>query len=513
VNFFAILPFSSWCVFGWPLHACHQPQHPTARSLMWILFFRPCSGGTCSGGTDRENLPLKIRNAYSWVCLVAAIAVGQVIVETEILTKAIVNQGYTQASVSGFIPRPGSEIGIVGHVTNTALMRQLKLQTFISISVQTVLYLRYWKLLTKYDTQRKGQAYMEETKWRRISGLVFDVVLGMLHIPFFWDWSFSWDTFRSYGSGDMPWPLNEATGKYSVPYHIDMLSMFLVLPFNVALLPRLVLYRSQLWTDGAALAGLAGVDVSVGVAIRAGFTRSPGRYLFFLLAFPFLTLSFIFSNCERLVNPMYGSHHHALWASYISLTTVGYGTDEAQTQCGRSISLVLIILGIMGTSMLISKVEDAMHMDRSQQTVMRMIADKERAQELQELSVRKTKRPDAHFSLRPSFLPSFSPEPVVAKHRVVIQKTKQKVPFFLSQCIAIQKCWRAYQVGGRFNRKESQYKTKAEKESMEQLEVAFRNLATKRKAPLEFDADFETRMEQTVWDLQEQVTDLKETLR
>jgi hypothetical protein len=127
--------------------------------------------------------------------------------------------------------------------------------------------------------------------------------------------------------------------------------------------------------------------------------------------------------------------------------------------------------------------------------------------------VRKTKRPDAHFSLRPSFLPSFSPEPVVAKHRVVIQKTKQKVPFFLSQCIAIQKCWRAYQVGGRFNRKESQYKTKAEKESMEQLEVAFRNLATKRKAPLEFDADFETRMEQTVWDLQEQVTDLKETLR
>ena len=34
-----------------------------------------------------------------------------------------------------------------------------------------------------------------------------------------------------------------------------------------------------------------------------------------------------------------------------------------------------------------------------------------------------------------------------------------------------------------------------------------------RKAPLEFDADFETRMEQTVWDLQEQVTELKEMLR
>ena len=90
---------------------------------MWILFSRPCSV-VPAGGTKGENLPLKIRNAYSWVCLVAAIAVGQVIVETEMLTKAIVNQGYTQASVSGFIPKPGSETGIVGHVTNTALMRQ-----------------------------------------------------------------------------------------------------------------------------------------------------------------------------------------------------------------------------------------------------------------------------------------------------------------------------------------------------------------------------------------------------
>ena len=41
----------------------------------------------------------------------------------------------------------------------------------------------------------------------------------------------------------------------------------------------------------------------------------------------------------------------------------------------------------------------------------------------------------------------------------------------------------------------------------------FRDLARVRKAPLEFDADFETRMEQTVWDLQEQVTELKELLR
>ena len=54
----------------------------------------------------------------------------------------------------------------------------------------------------------------------------------------------------------------------------------------------------------------------------------------------------------------------------------GYGNDEAQTMCGRAASLFLIILGILGTSMLISQVENNLHMTREQQTVMRMIAER-----------------------------------------------------------------------------------------------------------------------------------------
>lgn len=42
---------------------------------------------------------------------------------------------------------------------------------------------------------------------------------------------------------------------------------------------------------------------------------------------------------------------------------------------------------------------------------------------------------------------------------------------------------------------------------------AIRDLASIRKAPLEFDADFETRLEQTIYDLQEQVSELREMLR
>lgn len=292
----------------------------------------------------KTGLPVKIRNAYTWVFLFAAMAVFLVIWEVEIVTREIVKMGYTQSAVSGF-EMNGENID--GRVKNTELQRLLKVGLLVCVTIQTGFYLRYHSLLTEYDTQRKGAREMHQARWSRRLSLAFDVVLGMLHIPFFWDWSFEWDTFRSYSEGDMPWRYDAPTGTYAVPYHIDMVSMFLVLPFNVALIPRLVLYHSELWTEGAALARVAKVEVSVGVAIRAGFTRSPGRYLFFLLAFPFVTCSIIFSNCERIVTPMYGSQHHAAWASYISLTTVGYGTDEAQTQCGRSVSLVLIILGIM----------------------------------------------------------------------------------------------------------------------------------------------------------------------
>lgn len=152
-----------------------------------------------------------------------------------------------------------------------------------------------------------------------------------------------------------------------IPYHVDMLSMFMV--NRVYLLPRLVLYHSSLWSQGSALATLANMEISVGVSIRAGFANNPGNYLFFFLMSPFMLLTFVFSNCERLVDPLYTGYHHSGWASFISLTTVGYGTDEAQTHCGRGVSTILIILGITGTSLLISKVQDALHMTPQQQTV------------------------------------------------------------------------------------------------------------------------------------------------
>lgn len=257
-------------------------------------------------------------------------------------------------------------------------MKLLKLCLLFTMVAQALAYKRYDQFFYEYQVQKNGQRVMDEGKVKRRILLGMDILMGFIHVPFFMDKPISMNSFRTYGDYGGPWPLHIPTGTIQVPYHLDMAAMWVVLPYRVLLLPRLVLYHSKIWKKGAALASLANVEVGVGVAIRTGFATAPWRYLFFLIAFPFFSLSFIFSNCERLVEPFYGTHHHAAWASYVSLTTVGYGNDESQTMCGRAASLVLIILGIMGTSLLISQVENNLHMTREQQTVMRLIAEKEK---------------------------------------------------------------------------------------------------------------------------------------
>lgn len=308
---------------------------------------------------------------------------------------------------------------------------------------------------------------MDERKVKRWILLFLDMLMGFMHVPFFLDRPFSMNSFRTYGDYTGPWPLHIPTGTIQVPYHLDMGAMWVVLPYRVLLLPRLVLYHSKIWKKGAALASLANVEVGVGVAIRTGFASKPWSYLFFLIAFPFFSLSFIFSNCERLVEPLYGTHHHAAWASYVSLTTVGYGNDESQTMCGRAASMVLIILGIMGTSLLISQVENNLHMTREQQTVMRLIAEKEKDTAVRVVSA-----------------------------------------------IAIQSIWRKmreYRIRRHGSPKNAPQGKKPE-DSKEVLR-AIQKLKAVRKAPIDFDQDFTARVESKVWDLNRECAELKDEVK
>jgi hypothetical protein len=99
-----------------------------------------------------------------------------------------------------------------------------------------------------------------------------------------------------------------------------------------------------------------------------------------------------------------------------------------QTLCGRGVSSILIILGITGTSLVISKVQDALHMTPQQQTVMRMIAEKKRDERIMLLSVlaiqktwktcvwREPSRPPQHICL-PAFAVQYSPLPVGLRAR------------------------------------------------------------------------------------------------
>lgn len=403
---------------------------------------------TTTGGPDSASkskvLGKNIRNAYDRVCIAAFLATFLMVFEVEVTTHNIIDSNGANG----------------GHINHTDQMRGLKAAITVLVVLQACFYLHYYYLHTKFETQKKGEKVMDDHRWRRWGSLVWDLVICLIHMPFFVDFAFSMETFRTYDDYSGPWPWNATTGKVSIPYHGDMLSMFMV--NRVFLLPRLVLYHSSLWSAGSALATLANVEVGVGVAIRAGFAKNPTKYLFFFLMAPFISLSFIFSNCERLVDPIYTQHHHAAWASFVSVSTVGYGTDEAQTQCGRAVSFMMIAVGVTCTAMLISKVQDGMHMTPQQSQVMRMIAEKEKNDQIKVLSAQVIQRVFRHIS---------------------------KVPKDSSK---------------------EEYKKRNPINKVSSVTHAIRALARVKSAPLQFDADFETRAEQQLDFLREEVIELRE---
>ena len=321
----------------------------------------------------RKKLFAATTRSFDWVAFFSCLAILLMGIEVESVTRAIVA---TKGENAGFHE-------------NTDFERILKALILVVVCCEIVCVIRHNRLVTLLTAVRKGVEFVHHHRVRRTRNLVIECLLLFLHVPFFYDqWFFMW-TFRRYeGSWYGPWPQMTNTShpfawKVEVPYHMDMAAMFMF--FRVYHIPRFVLYHSVLWDDATTnFAAMAQIEITSSIALRAVFARFGVSAIVFFLTVPFICLSFVFSNCERLVNELYNSQHHALWASFVSLTTVGYGTDEAHTACGRGASLLQILLGITGTSLLIAQIQNALHMTPQQQSVMKMIAMKKRNREIKD---------------------------------------------------------------------------------------------------------------------------------
>ena len=319
----------------------------------------------------RKKLFKATTRSFDWVVFFSCLSILLMGIEVESVTRAIVA---TKGENAGFHE-------------NTDFERILKVLILVAICCEIFCVIRHNRLVTLLTAVRKGVEFVHHHRVRRTRNLVIECLLLSLHIPFFYDqWFFMWSFRRYEGSWYGPWPQMTNTShpyawKVEVPWHMDMASMFMF--FRVYHIPRFVLYHSTLWDDSTTnFAALAQIEITASIALRAVFARFGVSAIVFFLCVPFVCLSFVFSNCERLVNELYNSQHHALWASFVSLTTVGYGTDEAHTACGRAASIFQILLGITGTSLLIAQIQNALHMTPQQQTVMKMIAMKKRNREI-----------------------------------------------------------------------------------------------------------------------------------
>jgi len=311
------------------------PSSPTQADAATMA--RAMSGNSKPTAQLGEDIKL----AYNKVCALAFVALVLMFVEVELCTHQILDtagrdappaQGTAEydacvAEDDCDIDEWTEKLGADGSVKNTTVMVALKIGILVAVSLQALFFMRYQKLLYGLTLAKKSAQAMHSTRWKRRAQFMLEILLCLFHSPFWIDQNFHVHTFRSIDY-DGPW--TTVGEKVLIPFHSDMFAMFMV--NRVYLLPRLVLYHSALWSEGSALASLAKMEISVGVAIRAGFTKHPARYLFIFLLFPFAALTFVFSNCERLIDPLYTAYHHAVWSSFVSLTTVGYGTDEAQVR-------------------------------------------------------------------------------------------------------------------------------------------------------------------------------------
>merc|ERR1719421_2445049 len=85
--------------------------------------------------------------------------------------------------------------------------------------------------------------------------------------------------------------------------------------------------------------------------------------LFFIVSLIlfFSSLLHFVENKNRVdnINEKWASIAHTLWFSFVSITTVGYGDQSPQTHLGQCISVVMIIQGIIATSMIIAIIGDS----------------------------------------------------------------------------------------------------------------------------------------------------------
>eukprot|EP01052_Picozoa_sp_SAG31_P025676 SAG31_NODE_2265_length_6057_cov_1.956193_7_plen_438_part_00 len=265
------------------------------------------TGDTARDLHSRRDIQLKMKAAYGVVVMMAAISFVLVIIELEILTKGYLDTGtYAQTGMTQTLK------GII---------------SFCSL-ISAGFMMRYYQHWFSYLVVTQGTMYLKRQRhWLRLQFLA-ELLLVTLHVPPGVDLSFR-DEFvvGTDGSGSAP----------TVLYHVDILGMVVLL--RVYLLPRCVLFFSELWSSNtvAMVAALREVSITTGMAMKSIFKKHKILMTFFTCLVPLVTCSYLFSFCERLANPYWAEGgffpYNAFYNMFLSFAVRERNSSPSFRQC------------------------------------------------------------------------------------------------------------------------------------------------------------------------------------
>lgn len=158
---------------------------------------------------------------------------------------------------------------------------------------------------------------------------------------------------------------------------IDAVASILMLT-RLYLVAKFAVVHSMLLTDSStsSIGAMSRVKINTMFVFKAAMTTKPGILLTLVMLCTFLCNSWAMRTCELYYekDSDKNSYLEIMWLVAITFLTIGYGDRTPQSYCGRYISIVTGIMGVITTALLVAIITRKLEQTRAERYVFNFVS-------------------------------------------------------------------------------------------------------------------------------------------
>lgn len=158
---------------------------------------------------------------------------------------------------------------------------------------------------------------------------------------------------------------------------IDAVASILMLT-RLYLVAKFAVVHSMLLTDTStsSIGAMSRVKINTMFVFKAAMTTKPGILLTLVMLCTFLCNSWAMRTCELYYekDSDKNSYLEIMWLVAITFLTIGYGDRTPQSYCGRYISIVTGIMGVITTALLVAIITRKLEQTRAERYVFNFVS-------------------------------------------------------------------------------------------------------------------------------------------